>query len=470
MSSKPFSQETICAPATPPGTGALAVVRLSGPGSVEIAGKMFFPANKALTIEKTESHRALFGYIRQGDEVIDEVIATLFRAPRSYTGEDIVEFSCHGSPYIVKRVIELMIELGARLAHPGEFTQRAFLNGRVDLTQAEAVADLIAAESQGAHRIAMEQMRGEFSKTLRNLRGQLLEFISLIELELDFSEEDVEFADREKLNKLLDSIIETVENLASSFRLGQVIKKGIPVAIAGKPNAGKSTLLNAILNEDRALVSEIPGTTRDAIEDVLNLKGASFRFIDTAGLRHSGDKIEQMGIEKTYEKIRQAEIILYVFDINSTDCEALNEELSEFRNQSGIAEQESEKKLILIANKTDQLSETPHHFSELVDKGCIFISAKRKENIHLIFEALNEYVEAKPSGGDQVITNVRHYEALQQTARALSEAREGLRNQIPTDLVATDIRSALYHMGTITGEISTDEMLGNIFSNFCIGK
>jgi tRNA modification GTPase len=456
-------EETICAIATPPGTGAIAMIRVSGPEAITMVEQIFQPKKKNFRLTGAKTHTIHFGHIVRGAELVDEVLVSVFRAPHSYTGEDAIEISCHGSSYIQQRIVELLISKGARLARPGEFTLRAFLNRKFDLSQAEAVADLIAASSKTAHDLAIDQMRGGFSQKISGLRARLLDFASLIELELDFSQEDVEFADRKELVKLLEEIKSEIVHLASSFSYGNVLKTGIPVAIIGKPNVGKSTLLNAILNEERAIVSEIPGTTRDTIEDTIVVHNYAFRFIDTAGLRHSTDVIETEGIERTYEKIRQAKIVLYVFDANDlTPWPPLLEE-------SG-SEGEMEKKYILVGNKADLLEETPAHLKELLEERCIFISAKRKENINLILERLVEKVKEMHLQDTAVVSNVRHYEALNGTLQAVEAVLAGLSAGLSGDLVTVDLRLALYHLGQITGEITTEDILGNIFGRFCIGK
>ena len=461
-------KETICAPATAPGTAAISVLRLSGPEAFEIAAHCFVPHKKNLKLSGVESHKMILGQIINGETVIDEVLLTKFVAPHSYTGDDLVEVSCHGSPYIQQQILKLMMDQGARMARPGEFTLRAFLNGRMDLSQAEAVADLIASNSEASRKMALRQMRGHFSDRIRDLRKKLLEFASLIELELDFSEEDVEFADRSALSSLLDEIDDEVARLRESFSMGNVLKNGIPVAIIGKPNVGKSTLLNAILNEERAIVSEIPGTTRDAIEDTITINGVAFRFIDTAGLRDSEDEIESVGIERTYEKIRLANVILYLFDASETGMEEIVETITEFRKEVGDDE---DKRLVLIANKIDLLEEIPHHFRNLVDLETIFVSAKRKENISMITDSLLRSAEVSAPGDEgTIVTNIRHYEALSHAAKAIGDIRKGLEDQIPGDLLAIDLRTALHHLGSITGEVTSDEILGEIFGKFCIGK
>jgi len=458
--------DTICAIATPPGTGAISVIRLSGPESLSIARKYFNPVQKKSSENSFESHKMYFGRFEKEQQIIDEVLLTYFKSPNSYTGEEAVEISCHGSEFIQQKIIELLLDAGARLADPGEFTMRAFLNGKLDLSQAEAVADLIASQSKSAHRLALNQMRGGFSEKIKELRDQLLQFTALIELELDFSEEDVEFADRTALHELLNQLKSELSYLISSFKVGNVLKTGIPVAIIGKPNAGKSTLLNAILNEEKAIVSEIPGTTRDAIEDTIIIDGYRFRFIDTAGLRQSEDTIENMGIGRTYDKMEQATIILYICDISQADKNDLEEMLEEFKQYI----EDEDKHFILVANKIDQLNEIPAHLKEMLELETVFVSAKRKENIHLLAETLVNKVKEKSISSDIIVSNSRHYDALINALNSLILVEEALSDNIPTDLVAIDIRQALHHLGTITGEITTDEVLGSIFSKFCIGK
>ena len=459
--------DTICALATAPGMAAIAVLRLSGPEAFDIAGKMFQPKSAKLNLATAASHKMLLGQVVDGDQAVDEVLLTKFIKPNSYTGEDMVEISCHGSPYIQQMIIQLMIDKGARMARPGEFTMRAFLNGRLDLSQAEAVADLIASNSEASRKIAFQQMRGHFSERISELRQKLLEFAALIELELDFSEEDVEFADRSQLLMLLDEIEEELARLKASFSMGNVLKHGIPVAIIGKPNVGKSTLLNAILNEERAIVSDIPGTTRDAIEDTITINGVAFRFIDTAGLREGQDDIEIVGIERTYDKIRQASVILYMFDASETSLEEIAETIRDFHERVG----EADKRLILIANKIDLMEEIPHDFRDLVELETIFVSAKRKENIRMITDSLLRSVDtADEESHGVVVANSRHYEALAKTLEAIVAIREGIAADISGDLLAIDLRGALHHLGSITGEVTSDEVLGEIFGRFCIGK
>ncbi len=461
-----FRDDTICAVSTPPGTGAIAMIRLSGSRSLDIAFQIFRPANMKISRENVESHHLYYGQVIHNDQLIDEVMMAYFKAPHSYTAEDVVEFSCHGSEFIQQRMIELMINIGARFAEAGEFTQRAFLNGRLDLSQAEAVADLIASQSKTAHGLAIQQMRGGFSQKINQLREQLVNFASLIELELDFSEEDVEFADRGKFQELIEEIKKELAELIKSFKVGNVLKRGIPVAIVGKPNAGKSTLLNALLNEEKAIVSDIPGTTRDAIEDTIIIEGYSFRFIDTAGLRATEETIESMGIERTYDKIDQAKLILYVCDMGSAGEKDVEEILDEFRHYI----EDENKHFILVGNKIDLLSEVPPHLTEILELDTVFVSAKRKENIHLLAETLVKKVRDDHIHSDVIVSNSRHYESLSLAYESLLQVEKGMHENLPTDLIAIDIRQVLHHLGTITGEVTTDEVLGTIFSKFCIGK
>jgi len=463
------TSNTICALATPPGSSAIAVLRVSGQDSFSVAEKVFTAKKKGFDIRKADTHTLHYGTIKRKEDVIDDVLLSVFKNPHSYTGEDSIEISCHGSAFIVQKVLALLLDNGCRMAQPGEFTMRAFLNGKLDLSQAEGVGDLIAANSKASHKLAIDQMRGGFSLKIKDLRDRLMQFASLIELELDFSEEDVEFADRTALKNLLEEIRAEVKMLADSFSAGNVLKSGIPVAIIGKPNVGKSTLLNAILNEEKAIVSEIPGTTRDAIEDTIVINGMAFRFIDTAGLRDTGDKIENIGIERTYEKIRQAKVILYLFDINNTDCLEVKVSLEAFKRQLG-EEGMQEKHFILVANKIDELMKTPDHFKNMVEFDCVFVSAKRKENISMISESLLNAISYDPEEDGVIVSNARHHEALSGVLEAIHSIDEGFANDIPSDLIAIDIRKALHHLGEITGEITNDELLGNIFSRFCIGK
>jgi tRNA modification GTPase len=449
--------DTIAAIATPPGVGAIGVLRLSGDQSFEIIQKLF--PSKNLHLQPANTLHV--GYLKEGETVLDEVVISLFKKPASYTGEDVIEISCHGSPFVQQQVLDALIRNGARLAKAGEFTQRAFLNKKLDLTQAEAVGDLIASNTKASQNTALNNMRGGFSKVLMELREELIKFSSLIELELDFSEEDVEFADRHQFSMLINKIETTVNQLIESFRLGNVIKNGVSVAIVGKPNAGKSTLLNTLLNENRAIVSEIAGTTRDTIEETININGILFRLIDTAGIReHSTDVIENMGVVKSKEKIRQADIVLYLFDVNDLNAEELSKIIS------GIKKENSN--IITVANKTDIAAKSAFH-PDLSKE--IFISAKENIGISALKEAL--FMMAAGSGintENVVITNARHFAALTEISKSLQEIKSGLQNRISGDLLSPDIRRCLYFLGEITGEITNEDRLDYIFSKFCIGK
>ena len=452
--------DTIAAIATPPGIGAIGVIRLSGNKSFEITDKLF-PSKK---ISEQPTHTLHVGYLKDEDAVLDEVVISVFKAPASYTGEDIIEISCHGSPYIQEQVLHALIRHGARLAKAGEFTQRAFLNGKLDLTQAEAVADLIASNTTASQNAALKNMRGGFSLILKEMRERLIQFSALIELELDFSEEDVEFADRKKFMELLNEIDETVKNLLQSFKLGNVIKNGVSVAIIGSPNAGKSTLLNTLLNENRAIVSEIAGTTRDTIEEVINIHGILFRLIDTAGIReHSTDIIENMGVSKSKEKIQLADIVLYLFDINTTNDDEIIFFINEIKKQNN--------NVIAVANKIDNSDKKIlQHYREALG-GPIFISAKMNTGIELLKEKLFNTVAANANLSENlVITNARHYSALKEVMSSLEEIKKGIENRISGDLLSPDIRRCLHYIGEITGDISNEDMLDYIFSKFCIGK
>lgn len=451
--------DTIAALATPAGTGAIHVIRMSGRDAVAIADRVF----KGASLKKQASHTLHYGYIIDGNQVIDEVMISLFLAPRSFTTEDSIEISCHGSPYIATRVLEVLIKNGARMAQAGEFTLRAYLNGRIDLSQAEAVADLIAGQSSAAHDIAMKQMRGGFSHQIRELRTQLLNFVSLIELELDFGEEDVEFARRDELLLLLNKILDSIRPLRDSFRLGNVIKTGVNTVIVGKPNAGKSTLLNALLNEERAIVSEIPGTTRDTIEEAINVHGIVFRFIDTAGLRITSDVIEKIGVERSYDKIKDAAVLLYMCDATTlSDVHSLIDELNEAES-FGIP-------FLFIANKADQLTDKMRDILTETNT-AILISARDKTGIEDLKKALYEKVAGNQLEEDQtIVTNLRHYESLQKAYTAVEEVISGMQEHRSGDLLALDLRRSLDALGEISGEVSNDEILGNIFSKFCIGK
>ena len=452
-------EDTIVALATPPGIGAIGVIRLSGNKAWEIADALF-PAKSLL---QQASHTLHVGFLQQDEKVLDEVVVSLFKGPRSYTGEDVVEISCHGSPYLQQQVIAACIEQGARLARAGEFTQRAFLNGKLDLAQAEAVADLIASNTEAARKTALHNIRGGFSRKLQELRERLLQFSALIELELDFSQEDVEFADRKQFYALLDDAQQTTQALASSFKLGNVIKNGVSVAIIGKPNAGKSTLLNTLLNENRAIVSDIAGTTRDTIEEILNIDGILFRLIDTAGIReHTQDVIENIGVERSLEKMKQADLVLYLFDVDMTaqELKAIHHEL-----------QEKKINHLLIGNKADRSDEQSLREKFIGISDIIFISAKANSNIELLKEKLVDKVLAGTvQTEDTIITNARHFHALNEVLKSLQDMRNGLDNKLPGDLVALDIRNCLHYLGIITGTITTEDQLDYIFSKFCIGK
>lgn len=451
--------DTIIALATPQGVGAIAVIRLSGKDAIRLTNEVFYGKD----LEKQESHTIHFGTIRDGEKIIDEVLVSLFIAPKSFTKENVVEISTHGSSYIINQVIKLFLKKGVRPAKPGEFTQRAFLNGQFDLAQAEAVADLIHADSEASHRAALNQMRGGFSSEIQQLREKLIHFASMIELELDFGEEDVEFASRTELQELVERLLRVVEELILSFDLGNVIKNGVPTVIAGKPNAGKSTLLNALLNEEKAIVSDIAGTTRDFIEDEINIGGVIFRFIDTAGLRETTDTIEAIGVSRTQEKMKTASLILYLFDLGDTDLVEINRDVNKLENL-GVP-------FLKIANKLDKAN--PELVTELQSKhpDTIFISAGNKENLEGLKVKILELVNLdKFKTGNTVVTNIRHYDSLVKTRDSLLDILRGIDDQITNDFVAMDIRRSLHYLGEITGEITTDDLLANIFSKFCIGK
>ncbi|MFY8171986.1 MAG: tRNA uridine-5-carboxymethylaminomethyl(34) synthesis GTPase MnmE [Sphingobacteriaceae bacterium] len=452
--------DTIVALATPAGTGAIGIIRLSGPKAISIANSVF----KGKDLTKQASHTLHFGKIINGNIIVDEVLASIFVAPHSYTKENSVEFSCHGSAYIIAQIIKLLISKGARMAKAGEFTMRAFLNGQLDLSQAEAVADLIASQNAASHQIAMNQMRGGFSSELQALRSELINFASLVELELDFSEEDVEFANRGQMKNLILQILKVINRLIGSFELGNVIKNGIPVVIAGKPNVGKSTLLNALLNEERAIVSEIAGTTRDTIEDEISIQGLCFRFIDTAGIRETDDVIEAKGVARSMEKINSSAVILYVYDASQTSLSELQIIISEFKP---ILEKNNST-LFLVENKSDKNTAAPYEIEGLCN---IQISALLKTGMQTLENELVKLVDmAALESGQSIVSNLRHAEALQNAATALEKVLNGIDNPITSDFLAIDIKQALYHLGEITGSISTDDLLDNIFSKFCIGK
>jgi tRNA modification GTPase len=457
--------DTIIALSTPPGSGAIAVLRLSGNNALEFTGKVFRSASgKDFSLFK--SHTLHFGSIYEGDELLDEVVISLFKNPNSFTGEDVVEISCHGSAFIQQRLFQLFIKQGARVAKPGEYTMRAFMNGRMDLSQAEAVADLVSSSSEASHRIALQQMRGGFSGEIKELREQLIHFASMIELELDFSEEDVQFANRNELKELVSNLISHISHLASSFALGNVIKNGIPVAIAGEPNAGKSTLLNVLLNEERAIVSDIPGTTRDTIEDEITLDGIRFRFIDTAGIRETSDKIESLGIDRTFEKINTSAIVILLFDATLSDAAKLDAAIKAVKEKTGES-----TKVLVVANKSDLENEKELRAKFQNREDLIFISAKQKQNIEGLKSKLLEFANASLLHSNQtIVTNVRHFEALNNANVALKNVYSGLEKKITGDLLAVEIRRALYHLSEILGMVTTEDLLGSIFSRFCIGK
>ncbi|TCV09916.1 tRNA modification GTPase [Sphingobacterium alimentarium] len=452
------TQDTIVALATSPGTqGAIAVIRVSGTDAISLVNTVF----KGKDLTQQPSHTLHFGTIRDGAEIIDEVLVSLFVGPNSYTKENSVEISTHNSKYIIERVIHLLIRHGARAARPGEFTLRAFLNGGLDLSQAEAVADLIASNSAASHQIAMQQMRGGFSNQLKKLREDLVHFASLIELELDFAEEDVEFANRDQLKNLIQQIYSVIQRLIQSFEQGNVLKNGVPVVIAGKPNVGKSTLLNALLNEERAIVSDIAGTTRDTIEDEINIKGVTFRFIDTAGIRETSDIIEAKGVERTLEKMKQARLIVYLFDPTQDKIEAVQQQILEIKDLS--------IPFVTIINKADLLSADMRKEYESLQP--LYISAKEQLGIEELKDELLRQVNLSNINTDDVlVTNIRHVEALQHTQSSLEKVLYGIDNPVTSDFLAMDIRQALHHLGEITGTVTTDDLLDNIFSKFCIGK
>ena len=457
-------KDTIIALSTPPGVGAIAVIRLSGPEAISLADQHFQGiSKKRLTAQ--QSHTIHLGYILDNKKVIDKVLISLFKNPNSYTGEDVIEISCHGSRYVQQKILEVFIGSGCRLAEHGEFTMRSFLHGNMDLSQAEAVADLIASESEAAHGLALEQMRGGIGDEIRNLREQLVNFAALIELELDFSGEDVEFADKSQFRDLLTRIHELLKNLLDSFQLGNAIKQGIPVAIIGEPNVGKSTLLNALLNEEKAIVSDIPGTTRDAIEDEIQIRGVGFRFIDTAGLRETADVIEGIGIQRTHEKIANARIILHL-----TAADSIGSALHSEQEFQSLQEQYPNKKFIRVCTKKDLLKE---EVASTAQEGGsqLYLSAKTGEGIDQLKNLLYDLVMGGEIAQDQtLLSNSRHFAALQKALQAIKAVQDGLEAERSGDLLAVDIRQALDHLGEITGEVTTDELLGTIFSNFCIGK
>jgi tRNA modification GTPase len=463
-----MNEETICAISTAPGMGAIAVIRISGPEAFFLSDKIFKAASAGKDISTAESHTALYGTIHQDERLIDEVVVTVFRGPNSFTGEDIVEISCHGSVYIQQKIIHILLSLGCRMAEPGEFSRRAFMNGKMDLSQAEAIADLIASTSASNHKLALQQMRGGFSRELDKLRSDLLHFVTLIELELDFSEEEVEFANRKDLNDLAEKLEKHLHRLMDSFQLGNALKNGVPVAIVGETNAGKSTLLNQLLNEERAIVSEIHGTTRDVIEDTVNIGGITFRFIDTAGIRKTQDEIEIMGIERTYQKIEQAHIVLWIIDSTK-----VTEHIEWMAGK--IIPRAVGKTLMIIFNKADKTTKEEKLVLDEMFKNYtkirIHISARDGDNLDILRAKLLE-VAGLPDmeRQDIVVTNLRHFEALSLAHQAILRVQHGLRDNQSSEFLSQDIRECLHHLGQITGIITSDEVLQNIFKNFCIGK
>lgn len=459
-------QDTIVALATPSGAGAIAVIRISGNDAITLAAGVFRSVS-GKDILKQKTHTLHLGHIEDDSKILDQVLLSIFKGPNSYTGENTIEISCHGSTYIQQQIIQLLLRKGCRMANAGEFTLRAFLNGKLDLSQAEAVADLVASDNEASHQIAMQQMRGGFSNEIAKLREELLNFASLIELELDFAEEDVEFADRTQFHDLLSRINFVLKRLIDSFAVGNVIKNGIPVAIVGEPNVGKSTLLNALLNEERAIVSDIAGTTRDTIEDELVINGIGFRFIDTAGIRETEDVVESMGIKKTFEKMEQAQVVVYLFDAAQFEIqgEGLKTEIEKIKNQFPL------KPLVIIGNKADKLSENQktgamHQIPEL-----LLVSAKEKLGVDELKDKLLSFVNTGAlRNNETIVTNTRHYDSLLKALEEIQKVQFGLQTGISADLMAIDIRQALYYFGEITGQVTNDELLGNIFANFCIGK
>ena len=460
-----IKNDNILALASPSGVGAISLIRISGPESITIVDK-FFKGVENIKLIDQEANKIQLGYIINQDRVIDKVLVTIFRNPKSYTGEDIVEISCHGSVFIQKSIIQLFLSSICRIANAGEFTMRSFLNGKMDLSQAESVADLISSNSEASHRLAMNQMRGGFKKDINELRMELVNFASLIELELDFSQEDIEFANMNELNNLLDKISFNLKKLIDSFKTGNVIKNGIPISIVGEPNTGKSTLLNILLNEERAIVSSIAGTTRDTIEDQININGVVCRFIDTAGIRSTDDEIESIGIERTFKKMKESEIVIFLIDYSNLDSKKINF-YKEYLNE--IEEKFTSAKLITVFNKND--IKTDISTSELEKFNPIQISAKENINIDGLKNEIINYVNNLTSQIDNsTISNSRHYDLLNKTYEEIHKVKTSIGNKISSDLLAIDIKQAIYYLGELTGEISNDEILGNIFSKFCIGK
>jgi tRNA modification GTPase len=464
-----ISQETIVALASPSGAGAIAVIRISGNDAIAIASQVFQSVS-GKDISKQKTHTLHLGHIVDNEKIYDQVLLSIFKGTNSYTGENTIEISCHGSTYIQQQIIQLLLRKGCRMAQAGEFTLRSFLNGKMDLSQAEAVADLISSDNEASHQIAMQQMRGGFSNEISKLREELLNFASLIELELDFAEEDVEFADRTQFHDLLNRIEFVLKRLIDSFAVGNVIKNGIPVAIVGEPNVGKSTLLNALLNEERAIVSEIAGTTRDTIEDELNINGMNFRFIDTAGIRETNDVVESIGIKKTFEKIEQAQVIIYLMDssklsLNNENLIEVQIELEKIKNLFPL------KVLVMIGNKADKLSQTETINITTQIPDIVLLSAKEKKGIDDLKNKLTSFIDTGAlRNNETIVTNTRHYDSLLKSLEEIQKVKHGLQTNLTSDLMAFDIKQALYYIGEITGEVTNDELLGNIFANFCIGK
>ncbi|MDO6471954.1 tRNA uridine-5-carboxymethylaminomethyl(34) synthesis GTPase MnmE [Maribacter sp. 1_MG-2023] len=464
-----IQNDTIIALATPAGAGAIAIIRLSGTDAITIASKHFESVSGKI-LANQKSHTIHLGYIKDGKIVLDQALISIFKDPHSYTGENVIEISCHGSPYIQQQIIQLFLRNGCRTADPGEFTLRAFLNGKMDLSQAEAVADLISSDNAASHQIAVQQMRGGFSHEIKQLRTELLNFASLIELELDFSEEDVEFADRTQFKELLTRIQKVLQSLIDSFAVGNVIKNGIPVAIVGEPNVGKSTLLNAFLNEERALVSDIAGTTRDTIEDEISIGGIGFRFIDTAGIRETQDVVEGMGIKRTFEKIEQAQVVLLLVDGSKllSDDKKLKNIVIDFEK---IKNQNPLKPLVLLVNKADTLSEDDKNKIGAYLDDVKYLSAKTGEGVEELQNSLLEFVNTGAlRNNETIVTNTRHYNSLLKSLEEIEKVQFGMKANLSSDLMAIDVKEALYHLGEITGQVTNDELLGNIFANFCIGK
>ena len=461
-----IQNDTIVALASPSGAGAIAVIRVSGSDAITLS-KSVFNSVSGKDITKQKTHTLHLGHIVDGTKVIDQVLLSIFKGSNSYTGENTIEISCHGSTYIQQQIIQLLLRKGCRMANAGEFTLRSFLNGKMDLSQAEAVADLISSDNEASHQIAMQQMRGGFSNEIRELRQELLNFASLIELELDFAEEDVAFADRSQFKDLLNRIEFVLKRLIDSFAVGNVIKNGIPVAIVGEPNVGKSTLLNALLNEERAIVSEIAGTTRDTIEDELVIGGIGFRFIDTAGIRETEDVVETIGIRKTFEKIEQAQVVMFLFDSSEYKVSGLKlkVELEKIRNQFPL------KPLVIIGNKADKLSENENQNIKSQIPEIMLLSAKENSGVEELKNQLLSFVNTGAlRNNETIVTNTRHYDSLLKALDEIQKVKYGLETYLSSDLMAIDIREALYHFGMITGEVTNEELLGNIFANFCIGK